>query len=288
VASLAVLFALLSATSAAASTSLQHRASQGALPGVRGVWALFGPLVRQPLWVVGQILGITTVSFHALALLHGPITLVQPLVVSGIVLAVPLRAAMEHRLPGRTEMIALVTAAAGLALFLVVSAPSSGSPARPGLGSALVVLACLGLATAALIRSPSLSDPTRRSFLLGGASGIFFGLVAVLLKMTVNELARTGAEGTVTAWPLYVLILAGAGGIVGNQLAYRAGRLSSSMPVLNIVDVLLAITLGYVLFHEVARHTVGALMLEGVGLLAMLTGLWFLALDAATVAKGSQ
>ena len=50
----------------------------------------------------------------------------QPLVISGIVLAVPVRAAIAHKLPPRRDVVAVLIAAIGLATFLVVSDPSSG------------------------------------------------------------------------------------------------------------------------------------------------------------------
>ncbi len=119
-------FALLSASAAAFSTSVQHQAAEAAPPSVTGAWGLLGHLVRRPIWLVGQVLGTMALVFHALALSSGPIALVQPLVISGIVLAVPVRAAIAHKLPPRRDVVAVLIAAIGLATFLVVSDPSSG------------------------------------------------------------------------------------------------------------------------------------------------------------------
>ena len=282
VSALAVIFALLSAAVAAMSTSLQHQAAELAPSHVSGTWALLRHLARRPRWLLGQVFGVVTVVFHALALNFGPITLVQPLVVSSIVMAVPLRAGMERRLPGLREMGAVLLAAGGLAVFLVVSAPSAGH--RSGLGATplLLVTVWLAVGAAALTSARWVRDRTRRAFLLGSASGIYFALVAVLLKMLLDELPAIGIFGLLRTWSLYALLIAGLGGVLGNQLAYRSARLSSSMPVLNVVDVLLAVSFGYLLFHEVLRHSAWALVLEGLAALAMLTGLWSLAKDAAT------
>jgi hypothetical protein len=278
---LAVLFALLSATAAACSTSLQHQAAELAPASVSGTWGLLGHLVRRPLWLLGQVLGVVTVVFHALALHSGPITLVQPLVISGIVLAVPLRAAISRRLPGATEMKAVLLAATGLAIFLVVSAPSAGRPAVLGAKSLALVLGCLLVAAVLLPSAQRIHDRTHRAFCLGTAGGIFFALVAVLLKVSLDVTAAHGLGGLVTSWPVYALAVAGLGGVMSNQLAYRSSRLSSSMPVLNAVDCLIAVTFGFVLFHEVPRHSVLAVLLEAVALSAIITGLWWLARDAA-------
>jgi hypothetical protein len=279
---LAVLFALLSAMAAACSTSLQHQAAELAPAGVEGMWQLLVHLARRPLWLLGQVLGVVTVVFHALALHSGPITLVQPLVISGIVLAVPLRAAISRRLPGATEMKAVFLAATGLAIFLVVSAPTAGRAAALGTTSLALVLGCLLVAAVLLPSAQRIPDPTRRAFCLGTAGGIFFALVAVLLKVSLDVAAAHGAGGLLTTWPVYALAVAGLGGVMSNQLAYRSARLSSSMPVLNAVDCLVAVAFGFVLFHEVPRHSVLDVLLEAVALAAILTGLWWLARDAVS------
>lgn len=278
---LAVTFALLSAAAVAFSTSVQHQAAQLAPPNVTGAWALLGHLVRRPLWLIGQVLGTGALVMHAMALHFGPIALVQPLVISGIVFAVPVRAVIARRLPGGREVGAVLIAAVGLATFLVVSAPSQGQRAGLGLLPLLMVLGCLAVATLAIGGARRMVDPIRRAFLLGSAAGILFALVAVLLKMSLDEFAQGGPAGVVMTWPVYVLVVAGLGGVLCNQFAYRSARLSSSMPVLNVVDCLLALTFGYVVFHEVPRHSPGVIALEGLALAAMLVGLWILARDAA-------
>lgn len=278
---LAVAFALLSASAVAFSTSVQHHAAGLAPPEVKGAWALLAHLARRPLWLLGQALGTVALVWHALALSNGPIALVQPLVISGIVLAVPVRAAISRALPGRREVVAVLLAAAGLATFLIASAPTKGRSAGLGPLPLLMVLGLLAVAGAAMLASRKIVDPTARASLLGAASGTLFALVAVTMKMGLSELASGGLAAVVRSWPAYLLVVAGLGGVMGNQIAYRSARLSSSMPVLNIVDCLLALVFGYVVFHEVPRHSPSALVLESLALAAMLTGLWILARDAA-------
>jgi hypothetical protein len=66
-----------------------------------------------------------------------------------------------------------------------------------------------------------------------------------------------------------------------NQLSYRAGRLSASMPVLNIVDCLVALFCGYVVLGEAPRHTSVAVVVEVLGLTAAFWGLSRLAIYEA-------
>jgi drug/metabolite transporter (DMT)-like permease len=283
---LAVTFALLSACAVAFSTSLQHQAAEGAPHSVEGVWGLLRHLVRRPLWVLGQLLGTLAFVLHALALHNGPIALVQPLVVSGIVLAVAVRAAMARQLPTRREIGAVVLAAAGLALFLVVSDPSPGRRSPLGATALLMVLGCLLVAVAAITGARRITNPTRRAFLLGAGAGILFALVAVLLKLSTTTFADDGMTALLTTWPPYLLVVAGLGGVLCNQVAYRASRLSSSMPALNVVNCLVALFFGYVVLDELPRHSGAAVGAELLALAAMLTGLWILARDAGAAAGG--
>lgn len=279
---LAVTFALLSALTVAFSTSVQHHAAEVAPSTVTGTLGLLGHLVRRPTWLVGQVLGTASLVMHGLALHFGPLALVQPLVISGVVLAVPVRAAISRHLPGGRETAAVLIAAGGLATFLVISAPSEGSYSRLGPLALVMVICCLAVAGTAIACARRIVDPTGRAFLLGGGAGILFALVAVLLKMCLVEFARGGATAVLANWALYVLVVAGLGGVACNQSAYRSARLSSSMAVLNVVDCLLALVFGYLVFHEVPRHSPDIIAIEAVALVAMLTGLWILARDAAT------
>lgn len=274
---LAVVLALCSATAAALSTSVQHHAAENAPPSARGVVRLLQHLAGRPWWWVGQGLGLVTVSFHAAALHYGPLALVQPIVISGIVLAVPVRAAISRTLPPARELGAVTLTAAGLAAFLVASNPSESVVA--GRTSLQVGLTAASAAVAAgvILGARRVRDGQYRAFLLGAGAGILFGLVAVTLKVAVHDLATGGVPGMLTSWAFWSCIVVGLGGVATNQLAYNAARLSASMPVLNIVDVLVALGFGYLVFREVPRYTPFPLLVEVVSMVAIAVGLWRLA-----------
>jgi drug/metabolite transporter (DMT)-like permease len=274
---LATVLALLSAMTFAVSTSVQHQAAEGAPASARGALGLVRYLLGRPTWLVGQVLAVVGFAVHAAALHYGPIALVQPIVISGIVFAVPLRAAISRRLPSRPEVQAVTLTAVGLAVFLVASDPTAGEHA--GLGAAPITMTLLGVALAAgAALSARLSgEPRHTAFLFGVASGVLFGLVAGLLKLTLQELADGGVVRMLTVWPTWALVVVGTAGVLGNQVAYRAARLSASMPVLNIVDGLVALGFGYLVFNEIPRHSPLYLGVEVVALVCVGTGLWLLA-----------
>ncbi|MGA8210081.1 MAG: DMT family transporter [Nocardioidaceae bacterium] len=271
---LAVTLALLSAGAFAVSSSVQHQAAEGAPDSARGLLELMGYLLRRPPWLLGQVLATGAFALHAAALHAGPIAVVQPIVVSGIVWAVPARAALSRRAPSATELRAVALTALGLAGFLIASDPTAGE--RAGLGRATGSLVLTGVVTAAAVNLAATRirhQPRRRAFLLGTVGGILFGLVAGLMKLSLQEFATGGMAGLLTAWSTYALLLAGAGGVLTNQRAYRIAGLSASMPALNIVNGLTSLAFGFTVFGEVPRHTPLFLVAELAALLCVAYGL---------------
>jgi drug/metabolite transporter (DMT)-like permease len=274
---LAVVFALASALTTALSTSVQHIAAGNAPDSARGAVGLLGHLLTRPLWLFGQLLGIFGFVFHGAAMHNGPITLVQPIVVCTIVFAVPVRAAFSRHLPTRREMGAVGLTAAALIAFLLASDPSAGDRNSFGWSFASLVLLGLVVAFVGVVLARRIAVPTTRGFVLGASAGILFGLVAVLLKATQVLLEQDGWVGMLLSWPTLALLVAGLSGVAVNQLSYRTARLSASMPVLNVVDVVVALAFGYVVFQEIPRHDPLALLVEAVALAALAWGLWTLA-----------
>jgi uncharacterized membrane protein YeaQ/YmgE (transglycosylase-associated protein family) len=273
----AILLALACATTFAVSTSVQHQAAEAAPESASGLLGLLAYLIRRPLWLLGQVLATCAFVLHALALHAGALALVQPIVVSGIIWAVPARAALNRQMPGWSEIRAVVLTASGLAVFLVASSPTQGAVADRGWSSRLVALGGVVLALLATVIAENIRDrPRQKGFFLGVTAGLLFGLVAGLLKMSLEAFSRGGLHLVLTSWPAWGLLLAGAGGVLTNQRAYRVTALSASMPVLNIVNVLTALTFGYTVFHEVPRHSPLMIALEVIALCAVSIGLWLL------------
>jgi len=105
---------------------LQHRAA-GQVP-VRGTFspALMLDLVRHPVWLLGTVSDGAGLSMQALALGFGPVALVQPLLVTGLLFAVVLTATLAHRRPHGSEAAGAVLCVAGVAAFLFAAQPANG------------------------------------------------------------------------------------------------------------------------------------------------------------------
>jgi glucose uptake protein GlcU len=254
---------ITSAAGFATSNALQHRAAGRVPASVERARAVLAHLARQRIWLFATTISFGAMLLHALALRIGSLALVQPLMLAGVVLAVPLRAAVERKRPTASELQAVSVTASGLALFVVCTnvAPSDATPAVTSLAE---FIGCLGLMVLALRASRRAPDPKRQAAYLGVAAGLMFGVTAGLLKTVGNALAA--GNGTAAAATIVALIGAGLIGTALNQRAYQIAPLAFSMPVVNVVDVLVAVLFGVVVYGEQPAHSLPLLFLQTVGL----------------------
>ena len=87
---------------------------------------------RHPMWLFGIALDVGAYFLEALALANGSIVLVQTLLVSGLLFALPLSAIGRADRPGRKEWFAAAAVAGGIAVFLAVGDPDRRARARDG------------------------------------------------------------------------------------------------------------------------------------------------------------
>ncbi len=271
---LTIAVALAAAVTFGASTALMHQGASAAPPNLSALRGLLAYVARQRRWLAGFVASVVGLVLHALALHLGELAVVQPVVVTGLVLSILFRALLEGHLPPRSMTGWALLTAAGLALFLVASSTSSGRAHVDVTGAAII----LG-AGAAAVAIGSLAAWRRRrqaGLLLGASEGVIYGLVAGTLKAT-TDVGRHGIISLLSAWPVYVLVTLGAVGFVLNQRAYHRAPLSHSVPISNTVNPIVAVIFGVVAFGERPGGQLLSLAAEAVGLVAMLVGLFFVA-----------
>jgi hypothetical protein len=279
----ATLAAVAAAAMFAAATALLHRsagivsariATSGTAPPAPQVGPAASPLLfrrfvagtaRHPLWLLGMLGELAGFGLHALALREGPLTLVQPLLVTGVVFALPLRQLIEGRRPGRVELVWAAVLAAGLALFFLAATPAQGTAKGPD--PLPTTLAVLGIGGGALVCAwlGRRADGPRAAAVLGAGAGLAFAGVAGLLKEATAELSR-GLGALFGDWPVYGLAAIGVAGLLLSQLAFRAAPLSASLPALTTVDPIASLVIGVAVFDEPFRRTIAAVSGEVAGL----------------------
>lgn len=276
---LAVLFALSSALMYAFASVLQQHGASAQPPERALKLSLLGRLLLNPLWVLGLGCDVAGYGLQFLALGHGTLVVVQPLLVCGLLFALPLGAAWAgRRLAGR-DWLAAVLVCAGLAVFLTVANPASGhSDVRPFVW--VLLLSSAGGAVMLLVVTGRNRTAWQRAVLLSAAAGIVYGTTAALTK-TSSHLLDGGLLHLLAHWQPYALLVAGVGGMVIAQSAFQAGSLDSSLPTMSVVDPVVSIVIGALAFGESIAAGPGELAAEVIALAVMTCGVFLLARSEA-------
>jgi len=274
-AGLALVAAALFAVAAAAQ---QRAAAQVPDERARGL-GLIRVLVRRPLWWVGTGGDLAGYAAQAAALGLGSLVLVQPLLVTTLLFALPLAAWWSGRRLSRADAVWALVLSAALALFVVVAEPTAGvDRAAPATwlpaGVVLGVLLCGCLAGAAVRRGAV------RAVLLAVVTAVLYGLTAALTKGVVS-LLDDGPLALVTAWETPALVLAAVGGTLASQSAFQAGGLGASLPIITVGEPLVGVALGAAVLDEQVRVDGAEWLLFAVLVVAMTVATGALARSAA-------
>jgi drug/metabolite transporter (DMT)-like permease len=265
---LAVVAALGSALCFATSSALQQHGAARAPRGSGLHLDLLLHLVRRPVWLAGMAAASGTLALQALALASGQLMVVQPLLVLGLLFALPLSVALERRRPSLSEWSWASVLVVGLVTFLLAAHPHATS-ALPDDGRLWQVGAGVLAVAVAIAVGASALGRRHRAVLLGAAAGLTFGVTAALIKYCCALAGREGLGWLVTSWPPYALLLVGGAGIVLSQAAYQAGPLSGALPTLAITEPLAAVLFGVVAFGERVGGGLPAILLAAAGFAAM-------------------
>ena len=280
----AIVFALLAALCNAVSVLTRHVASTADPDRPTGL-RLVGYLLRNPRWLAGSAAQVGAFAFQAVALQLGQLSVVQPLLVTELVMALVLRQVFIHQEIAWAAWGGAAAAVAGLAVFIVAAEPRGGHDGADR--------RALGGGGGGLRRRRRVADtpgrsgsPTRRAALYGLAGGITWAVEATFIKSATNDLARAGLAGLFSNWPVYAVAVGGAAGVVIEQAALQSGPLRVSQPLLTITDPIVSIALSVWLFGEYFVLNPAVLAAAAAGFLVMCAGVVVLSLTAPATVEG--
>lgn len=244
----AIGFALVAALCVALSAVSRQREAARVPDGDLGAFGVLGSLVRRPNWWLGTAVGAGGYVFQAMALGRGSVLLVQSLLVTSLLFALPLAAGISGRVVRRAEWVWAAVLVASIVVLLVVGDPRQGHQHvsdRRWLITAAIGIPLLLACVLGARRRPGRG----RALLLGLAAGAMFALAAVLTKSLV-ALLGDGALATLTSPVPYVLVAVGLAAVTLQQNAYHAGDLQASLPAATVAEPVIAATLGVLLLDE--------------------------------------
>ncbi|MGF1430348.1 DMT family transporter [Kitasatospora sp. LaBMicrA B282] len=283
---LAVLFALLTTGSNALATVLQRKAA-GRVP-VRGLGrGLFSALLRQRVWLGGMAATAAAACFQALALANGPLSIVQPIFVLELLIALLLAGVILGRqVPPRTWQAAIwVTVGLGVALW--AAAPSGDSDTSTGGRWLLATVSCLGLVALLTVFGARRGPGPARAAALALAAALCYALTAALLKAAALAFERGGLTAFLTTWQTYGFASVGVLALFLLENALQSGTLAFSQPALTLGDACTSVVLGVLLFGEHLR-TGGWLAIALLGAVAVAVGVVILGQAAAAQERAAK
>ena len=194
------------------------------------------------------------VALQGAALDRGRLAIVQPLLVTSVIFAMPLGYFLTGQRITSRPLVGAVVTVVGLAVFAVVGDPAGGVENAPT-SEWLVAFLVIGALCTALLLSGNHGDTTVRAATYGVVAGMLFGVSATLMKPVVEALHTDGWE-VLTGWQLWVLALTGIVGFLIQQISLATGRLVTSVASVSVANPIVSVTLGAVLLEErLARPT---------------------------------
>lgn len=274
---LVYVFAVAAAVMFGSGAVVQQRVAFDAPPGKSLRPALLLWLVRQPVWLIGVGTAFVGNAFSATALGMGSVALVQPLLVTRLLFALPLAALWARQRLGVRDWLGALMTAGGLGVFVWLGHPrpeqQPGGHLVPWLCTAgIVAVGTICLVAAARRLRPSLEAP-----MLGAGAGMLFGMQAGLMAIAVHRFDDGGILTLLASPSVYAVVVTAVVGTLLAQSAYEMAPLHASYPTLASVEPLAGIGIGVGVLGGTLAAGTTALAAEVAGLAGMTVGISLLA-----------
>jgi drug/metabolite transporter (DMT)-like permease len=269
----AAVLAIISAMLFALAATLQQR-GQFALARkgkpVEGLGELFR-LIAVPVWLLGTLMLLTGYVTQGAALDRGKLVVVQPLLVTTIVWALPLGYLLTSQHVTRRQVLGALVVVVGLALFVLVGDPDAGVSKTSTQKLVIASAAICAVVVVLLLLTRRSTAPTARAAVLGVAAGLLFGLSASFDKPVIDDLHVSLSEAA-TAWTTWALLGFGLVAFLIQQLSLAAGQLAPAMAAVSVANPAVSVVLGIVLYEERLTRPAWHVVVAGAALLAALAG----------------
>ncbi len=279
---LPVLFALGAAFSNALATVLQRKAALSVPRSDKLRAGLMLDLLRRPVWLLGIAAVIAAAVCQAVALATGPLTVVQPLFVLELPLALVIASVLLQGRLSAAGWAAVCAVVGGLAVALAAASPAGNRTHVPMdhwiPALAVCTAAIVGLVLAALRRP----EGRARAACFGLATAVSYAVTAALMKTSMHTLDDGGITAFFATWQTYGFAVFGACALFFLENAMQSGPLVASQPAITLGDASVSLALGITVYAEYVRGG-WWLLLQLLGVALIVAGV--LALSKAPLAR---
>ncbi|WP_017589381.1 DMT family transporter [Nocardiopsis ganjiahuensis] len=242
-----VLLAVAGAFTLALGSALQERDAVRA-PGRQVARAGFlVHLLRQPRWLLGTGAAVLGASLHLIALSGAPLTVIQPIGVTGLLFAIVLSALFNRQRVRISQIMAGIAVMIGLAGVLTTFPHGTDTPVM-STGTALWLSGGVVAAGAAVYLTAHWMPSGIRALLLAAAGGAALGTTSGLARVITSNALEDPVR--LFSW---LTVLAGATALFGALLlqnAYRTGHFAAAYATLLIADPVVGVGIGALLLGE--------------------------------------
>ncbi len=248
----------------------QHRASQSLSVELNLRFRLIGRLFRNADFLRGSLFDIIGIVAQFFALTLGPVSIVQPILSVGLVLAL----GIEHRLARRKfqplDIIASIITTLSLAYFVILRGVSVSDNLSMYL-SIILALSILLWDLVLLIIAKIMSKGVPQLLIVASAA-LSLGCGSVL-EREVGLALHHGIVYTALYPPTWILIVIAPVALVLVQSAFQLGTFKSVLPILTVGEPAVAIGLGALMLGETVlpvRHLVDGSLALAVMVISLL------------------
>jgi hypothetical protein len=222
--------------------------------------SLIGKLIRNRKWLGATALGFLGWPLEIVALLLAPLTVVQPCLVSGLIVLLWLGVTRLGETPGRREYVAVAAIVAGVAGVAWAAPERTTDHAETAALALALGLVAIPIAAPYVLRHRVASI----GFLATLSAGFGYAWTAVTSKLLTDELAA-GALLVAAIWLVTALASEGLA-LLSEMSALQQRPATHVAPVMFAVQVLIPVILAPLIFGESWAET----PLGGVALVAFM------------------
>ena len=224
----------------------------GSLPEVefKHLWTTTKAFITDKPWMSAQIINITGFVLYSVALAFAPVSIVEPIVASGVVLLAYLAIKRLGEKPRRIDYFAMGMTVLGV-IFIAISLAEGLPKDQLSHGWEIPLFSFIIIGLAIVIPLFMRGSPARLSVGLGISVGLFFGIAAVYQRLLMLYLVNIS-----THWELFLVYLVAciatyAIAFVLLQAALQRGMAIIVAPVYNGLMELVPIVIGTLALGEV-------------------------------------
>jgi drug/metabolite transporter (DMT)-like permease len=240
---------------------------------VTGVAGLFR-MITVPIWLLGTVILFVGYAAQGIALGEGRLVVVQPLLVTTVVFALPLGHWITQQVVVRRQVYGAIAIIVGLALFVVVGDPNSGVSSAPP-DKYLLAIVAVCIPAVLLVIYGTRASPAAKAAMFGISAGLLFALSASFAKTTMDQLSDSISD-VLTHPEVYLLAGFGIAAFGIQQLSLSTGQFAPAMAAVAVSNPAISVILGIVLFQEALTRPAWHVAVAALALIAAFYGAYLI------------